>query len=255
MLGEAVLRSQRLGNRLVDQGRVAQRGEADPEDACLVGRDKRCRRLNGESRLPRPARARQRHQPCAADRVEQLAQLTLPADERARGAREVGVRDRLQRREALRPELEERYPLVEIRETVFAELDQLAVDERPRRCRHDYLAAVTRSGNASGTVKLPPGVALARQLKRASVQPHPYLDLAGRERLLTICCGGERLDWIGEGIQEGVPLRVDLDSMSVNRTVTAPAGRSTRTGPDHPPPKSARPARRCRATRLARVHG
>ena len=46
VLGEAVLRSQRLGNRLADQRRVAQRGEADPEDACLVGRDKRCRRLD-----------------------------------------------------------------------------------------------------------------------------------------------------------------------------------------------------------------
>ena len=124
VLGEAVLGSQRLGNRLADQRRVAQRGEADPEDACLVGRDKRCRRLERESSLPRPARARQRHQPCAADRGEQLAQLTLPADERARGTREVGVRDRLQRREALAAELEDGDRFRDVLQAMLAEIGE-----------------------------------------------------------------------------------------------------------------------------------
>ena len=78
VLGEAVLGSQRLGNRLAHQRRVAQRGKADPEDARLVGRDERCRRLERESSLPRPARARQRHQPCAADRGEQRAPTHAP---------------------------------------------------------------------------------------------------------------------------------------------------------------------------------
>jgi hypothetical protein len=124
VLCEAVLRSQRLGNRLADERRVAQRGQADPEDACLVGRDERCRRLERESSLPRPARARQRHKPCAADRGEQLAQLTLPADERARGTREVRIRDRLQRREALAAELEDRDRSRDVLQAMLAEIGE-----------------------------------------------------------------------------------------------------------------------------------
>src|SRR4051812_25785432 len=69
---------------------------------------------------------------------------------------------------------------------MLAELGQFTVDERPRRCGHDDLTAVARSGNAGGTVQLATGVALAGQLQLARVQPHPYLDLDGRERILTL---------------------------------------------------------------------
>jgi hypothetical protein len=60
-------------------------------------------------------------------------------------------------------------------------------------------------------VKLTAGIALARHPQLTGVQAHPHLDLAGRERLLTLRRGSQRLDWIGKGIQERVSLRVDLD--------------------------------------------
>ena len=65
--------------------------------------------------------------------------------------------------------------LVEVLHAVLAQLGQLAVDERPRRRRHDDLAAVAGSGDPSGLVQLAPGVALAGQLQLTGVQAHPHL--------------------------------------------------------------------------------
>ena len=95
---------------------------------------------------------------------------------------------------------------------VLAELGQLAVDERPRRCRHDDLAAVARSGDPGGPVQLAPGVTLAGQLQHTGVHAHPHFDGAWRERLLTLSSSSQRLDRIGKGIQKRVPLCVDLDA-------------------------------------------
>jgi hypothetical protein len=60
VLGDAVPCTQRLRDRLRDEGGVAQSGEPDPEDARLVLRDEGRRRLQGEPRLPGPARAGER---------------------------------------------------------------------------------------------------------------------------------------------------------------------------------------------------
>ena len=143
--------------------------------------------------------------------MQQFLPLPLPADEGGGRTRQVRIRDRLQRRKPLRPELKERHRLVEVLQMVLAELDQLPVDERPRRCRHDHLTAVARSSDPGGSVKLAPGVALTGQLQLARVHSHPHQYGARRESLLTICCGRERLDRIDEREQKGVPLRVDLD--------------------------------------------
>ena len=167
---------------------------------------------------PGPARVTRR-EPFRTQRDE-LVPLAGPADEGGGRARQVRVRDRIQRREALRSHLEERDRLVEVLQAVLAELHHLASDERPGRRRQHDLAAVARSGNASGTVELAPGVALAGQLQLARVQPHPHRYGARRERRLTICCGRERLDRIGERVQECVPLRVDLDAPVLGNSAT-----------------------------------
>ena len=95
---------------------------------------------------------------------------------------------------------------------MLAELGEVAVDERPRCRRHDDLPAVARSGDSRGAVELATGVALAGQLQLGGVKPDPHLDLAGRERLLTLRPSSHRLDRIGEDVEEGIPLRVDLDT-------------------------------------------
>ena len=51
VLGEAVLGAERLGDRLGDEGGIAQGGEADPEDARLVRGNERRGGLERESGL------------------------------------------------------------------------------------------------------------------------------------------------------------------------------------------------------------
>ena len=192
---------------------IAQRGQADPEDAGLEGGHELGGDLEREPRLARTARTGEGDEARAVPKQsEQLVPLARPADEGGRGPRQVRVRDRLQRRKALAPELEERNRLIEVLHAVLAQLGQLAVDERPRRRRHDDLSAVAGRGDPSGLVQLAPGVALAGQLQLTGVQAHPHLDGAWRERLLTLSSSSQRLDRIGKGIQKRVPLRVDLDA-------------------------------------------
>ena len=68
VLGEAVLRAEGLRDRLGDERRVAQRGEPDPEDACLVRGDEGGGGLEREPRLPRAAWAGKGDEPRALPR-------------------------------------------------------------------------------------------------------------------------------------------------------------------------------------------
>jgi hypothetical protein len=95
---------------------------------------------------------------------------------------------------------------------VLAEFGELAIDERPRRRGENDLAAMARGGDPGCPVELASGIALAGQLQHAGVQAHPHLDPAGGECLLTVSGSGQCLDRIGKGIEEGVSLRVDLDT-------------------------------------------
>ena len=142
VLGEAVLGSQRLGNRLADQRRVAQRGEADPEDTGLVLGNERRRSLDRQPRLPRAAGARQRDQARAFSIAATPPAARVAADERARRTREVRVRDRLQRREALAPSWKiETASAMSLRRcsprSVSSSLDEFAVTARGPLDRHD----------------------------------------------------------------------------------------------------------------------
>ena len=63
---ETILGAERLGDRLDDERGIAERGETDPEDACLVGRGRARRRLEREPGLPGAARAGERDEARAA---------------------------------------------------------------------------------------------------------------------------------------------------------------------------------------------
>ena len=123
VLGEAVLGAERLGDRLGDERGVAQRGEPDPEDARLVLRDECGSRLEREPGLARAPGAGQREEPRSSSiRASTSASSCLPADEGARGTREVRVRDRLERREALVAELEDGDRVLDVLQAVLAEV-------------------------------------------------------------------------------------------------------------------------------------
>ena len=97
---------------LGDEGRVAESSQPDPEDACLVAPDERRRGLDRQPGLARATRAGERHEARSAlDPREHVGKLLLPPHEGARRTGQVGVRDRLERREEVGAELEDGHRL------------------------------------------------------------------------------------------------------------------------------------------------
>ncbi len=85
VLGEPVRGAERLRDRLGDERRIAERGQADPEDARLVLGHERRRRLDREPCLARAAGAGQRDEARSVlEPREHLEQLVVSAHERAR---------------------------------------------------------------------------------------------------------------------------------------------------------------------------
>ena len=126
MRGEVGAGAQGRTDRDRHQRRVAHGGEPYPEHAGVeVGDHLRCR-FDAQSCLPGPAGSCERDQTGAvAKKRYDLVDLAFPADERARGARQVRVRDRLERWEHPLAELEDLHGLVEVLEAVLTEIDQL----------------------------------------------------------------------------------------------------------------------------------
>ena len=122
-------------------------GEPHPEHPRPELADELGRRLDRQSRLSRAAGTGQRHEPSAvAQQSGDFTDLPLTADERTHRPRQVGVRDRLQRREALVSELEDRHRLAEILQPMLAEVcDGDPADELLGRMREQHLAAVRRA--------------------------------------------------------------------------------------------------------------
>ena len=223
VLGEAVPGAERLRDRLGDERGVAQRGEPDPEDAGLVRRDERRRRLEREPRLARAAGAGERDEARARSRcVESTSrELRSRADEGARRARQVRVRDRLERRERVAPELEDRRPAsVDVLEPVLAEIGErrssTSAAGRAARGRPARRARRRRRRAAKWTSS--PDVALVGDERRPRVQADAHADRARSERLGRVARGRERARRGREGEEEGVALRVDLDPAVSPRT-------------------------------------
>ena len=119
-------------------------GEPDPEDPGLELADELGRRLDRQSRLARAAGTGQGHEPSAvAQQSGDFIELPLTADERTHRPRQVGVRDRLQRREALVSELEDRHRVAEILQPMLAQVcDVDPVEQLLGHMREQHLAAV-----------------------------------------------------------------------------------------------------------------
>ena len=118
-------------------------------------------------------------------------------------------------------ELEQLCRAVEVLQAVATEIAQrLIVDERGGRGREDHLAAVGEGRNAGAAVDVDPDVALRGDARRAGVEAHPNRDRPRRERILA---GGRSGDGAGSGWErdeEGIALRVDLDTPLGGERVT-----------------------------------
>ena len=153
VLGEAVAGAHGPGDRLADERRVAERGEADPDGAGAEVGDERGAGLERQAGLPGAAGAGQREEPRAAgDPREHRLELLLPADEGARRPREVRARERLERREGAVAQLEERDRRGDVLQPVLAELEERLGDEGGGRRGDEDLPAVAGGGDARGDV-------------------------------------------------------------------------------------------------------
>ena len=213
VLGEPVLGAQGLRDRLGDESGIAQGGEPNPEDACFVVRDERGRRFEREPSLPRAAGTREGEQARSlGDPGEDFLQLPLPADEGGGRAGKVGVRNRLEGREARVSELVDGNGLGDVFEPVFPEFGERAVDELGCCLGEDGLPTVAGRRKTGGEVHLLAHVPLVAQTRLACVQANPNADRPGGERASHLRSRRERSGSVREGEEEGVSLRVDLDS-------------------------------------------
>ncbi|MGZ4340326.1 MAG: hypothetical protein ACXVQ3_09730 [Gaiellaceae bacterium] len=95
---------------------------------------------------------------------------------------------------------------------MLPELGELTVDQGSRRGGDHDLAAVSACSDARSPMELSTSVTLAGEARLAGVETHPHLD---RTRSKPRLAGGGRTDRItrlSESEEEGVSLRVDLNS-------------------------------------------
>ena len=137
---------------------------------------------------------------------------SLPTKELA-GTREVRVRDRLEWGEALVAELEDGDRVLDVLQAMLAEVGERAVDELGRCLGEDDLPTMACRGDTGGEVHVLSHVALICDARRPRVQADTNMDRAWGERLSRR--GGRRCRGRcrGEREEEGVPLRVHLDSV------------------------------------------
>ena len=210
----------RLGNRRRQELRRRHRDERDEVHAVRVALDPARGGLERKSRLARPARPDEREQ-AAVGILEQpvdLVELRRAADERrARGGQVLHARlDRLQQREVAREpvdlELVDALRRAEILEAVHAQVADVRVHERTGRLRQEHLPAVADGGDPRALVHVEADVSLLGQPRLARVQPHPHAYRPVGQCALAVRSGGDGVRRAGEGDEERVTLRVDLDA-------------------------------------------
>ena len=213
----ALAQAERLRDRSHDQIRIRQRPQRHEPDAVGVvlggvgGREKR------QARLPAAARADQGDDRdiVAAEQVEQLGELALTPDELSRRDREIRLVQRLERREVLAAELVEPLWFGEVLESVLAQVahEHAVVEQCPGRFAEQHLAAVSRRHYARRPVHVASYVALVGDERRPGVKAHTHVDGTGRQRFREHGRGRESTGRRREGEEEGVALRIDLDSV------------------------------------------
>jgi len=223
VVGEAVGSTERLHDLFGDESRVADRCELDPERPGLVVADELGGRLDREARLPRAARPGKGDEASAvAEKGDDLCRLPVPADERARWTRQVRVRDRLQWREALGAELEDRNRALEVLEAVLTEFEHAfrEIGGEPRRLGKQHLPTVAGCADPRTEMDVLPDVALRFDMGRARVDPDPDVDRTGLKSFAAFVSRDDRPACVWKREEERVTLCVDLDATVANEGVS-----------------------------------
>ena len=214
--GEVVGRPDRLRDLGVEELGIGETDERHPEHSVALRADELGRDLQRKPRLARAACAGERDQPRAVgEHRDELLDLALPADERARGDGQVGRVERPQRREVAVAELVQALGVDEILEPVLSEVADrdVALEKSSRRLGEDDLASVRGGRDAGGAVDVHPDVSLVGDDRLAGVEAHADADRAGLERSARVAGRGHGVRRPREGDEERVALGVDLDAV------------------------------------------
>ena len=180
---QRVLRAERLSGGGLDERGIGERGERHPPDPAVVVVGGRRGRLQREPRLAAPARAGQRRPAGRRDAAAAPRSVDLPlaTEKRRRRNRQVRLVQRLQRREVVRPELEEALRRAQVLQPVQAEVAHIGAGEVRRRLRQEHLPAVPGSRDPRRPVHVEPDVALVRPERLARCAA-PSAPAPGRPR-------------------------------------------------------------------------
>ena len=213
VLDQVLARADGLRDLRQHELRVGYACQRHPVDGVELLPDELGRDLEREPRLPGAAGARDRDEALPVlEHPDELVQLALAAEQRARRDRQVRRVERAQRRELALAELVELLRAPEVLEAVQAEVGQRnAVDERARSLRDDDLAAVRGAHHPRRAVDVDADVALVGDDRLTRVDPDPHLHRTVAERLLRFSRGRDGVSRADERDEERVALRVDLD--------------------------------------------
>ncbi len=217
-VAQAVPSAEGLGDLRLDQLRIGDRRERNPEHTVAERADELRGDLEGEAGLPGAARAGHGHLSRAVpEEREHVRQLALPAEERACGQRKVRCVEGSKRRERPVAQLEQALGTTQVLQPMLAEVVQLDVlsEKRARRGRDDDLAAVPTRGDASAAVHVHADVALRCHPRLARVDAHPYAHGSVRQPAPRLERRRRGVRGRTEDDEESVSLRVDLDSAVV----------------------------------------
>src|SRR2546425_338057 len=217
---DPLLNAEGLRDGREDKPRIRDRRERHQEDAILEvlyelrGDAKRKPRLSRAARSCKGDEAR-----LVTKQIADSGKLSGAANERARFRREIGVAQAAERRELgdeiEANELEEPLGLLQILETVLAEIAKLKLraEQGSGRPRDEHLSAVSCSADARSAVHVEAHIAFIGAGRLACVDSHTHAYRASREGALCVVRGRDGFTGLAKGDEECVALRIDLDSV------------------------------------------
>ena len=145
---------------------------------------------------------------------DSVEQLPLTTEKGRRRRWEVDAPRAPQRPEVTGAELVDARRALEVLQPVKAEIEQLgAVEKRLRGRRDEGLTSVSEGGDARAAVEVLTDVTLARQRRRSSVKADAHSDRPWHQCFMRRRRPLGSLGCRREGDEEGVALRVHLDSV------------------------------------------
>ena len=208
VLGDAVLRPDRLPHRGQNELRVGDGRKRDEEHPAGEALDRFGRHLQREARLAGAAGPGEGEQASLPQELEQLGELALSADQLTRLGGQVRLVQAAKTRELALPELVEPHRLSEVLQPVLAQiLERRTFDQLLRGLGDEDLPPVPGRTDAGGAMDVHADVALVRNGRLPRVDAHPNRELEPALRLLGRC---QRVGGPGEGDEERITLCVDL---------------------------------------------